>query len=80
MSKAHGPLADRPNNPKVGLEISHESAAAARHRHRALHRGPGEPHQGRAARLAAAGRRTPTPRSPGSTSPRRTRCPGWSRC
>ena len=26
MSKAHGPLADRPNNPKVGLEISHESA------------------------------------------------------
>ena len=27
MSKAHGPLADRPNNPKVGLEISHESAA-----------------------------------------------------
>ena len=27
MSKAHGPLADRPNNPKVGLEIPHESAA-----------------------------------------------------
>ncbi len=26
MSKAHGPLADRPLNPKVGLEISHESA------------------------------------------------------
>ncbi len=26
MSNAHGPLADRPNNPKVGLEISHESA------------------------------------------------------
>ena len=26
MSKAHGPLADRPNNPKVGLEIPHESA------------------------------------------------------
>src|SRR6476469_5830000 len=26
MSKAHGPLADRPINPKVGLEISHESA------------------------------------------------------
>ena len=23
----HGPLADRPNNPKVGLDISHESAA-----------------------------------------------------
>jgi xanthine dehydrogenase large subunit len=27
MSSAYGPLADRPNNPKVGLEISHESAA-----------------------------------------------------
>jgi xanthine dehydrogenase large subunit len=27
MSKAHGPLADRPNNPKVGLAISHESAS-----------------------------------------------------
>ncbi len=27
MSYAHGPLADRPNNPKVGLEIPHESAA-----------------------------------------------------
>lgn len=26
MSKAHGPLADRPNNPKVGLEIPHEAA------------------------------------------------------
>src|SRR6478735_4755974 len=26
MSKAHGPLADRPNNPKVGLAISHEAA------------------------------------------------------
>ena len=26
MSTAHGPLADRPINPKVGLEISHESA------------------------------------------------------
>ena len=26
MSTAHGPLADRPLNPKVGLEISHESA------------------------------------------------------
>ncbi|MGI8946543.1 MAG: xanthine dehydrogenase molybdopterin binding subunit [Ornithinimicrobium sp.] len=26
MSKQHGPLADRPVNPKVGLEISHESA------------------------------------------------------
>ncbi len=26
MSTAHGPLADRPNNPKVGLEIAHESA------------------------------------------------------
>ena len=26
MSVAHGPLADRPLNPKVGLEISHESA------------------------------------------------------
>src|SRR6476659_2741684 len=26
MSKSHGPLADRPINPKVGLEISHESA------------------------------------------------------
>ncbi len=27
MSNAHGPLADRPANPKVGLEVSHESAA-----------------------------------------------------
>jgi xanthine dehydrogenase large subunit len=27
MSTAHGPLADRPLNPKVGLEVSHESAA-----------------------------------------------------
>ena len=27
MSSASGPLADRPINPKVGLEISHESAA-----------------------------------------------------
>src|SRR6478736_7222236 len=27
MSKQHGPLADRPNNPKVGLAISHEAAA-----------------------------------------------------
>ncbi|SDO82984.1 xanthine dehydrogenase, molybdenum binding subunit apoprotein [Nakamurella panacisegetis] len=26
MSKQHGPLADRPVNPKVGLEIPHESA------------------------------------------------------
>src|SRR5918998_5863999 len=26
MSVAHGPLADRPLNPKVGLEIAHESA------------------------------------------------------
>jgi xanthine dehydrogenase large subunit len=26
MSKQHGPLADRPNNPLVGLEIPHESA------------------------------------------------------
>src|ERR1700712_1164601 len=26
MSKSHGPLADRPINPKVGLEIQHESA------------------------------------------------------
>jgi xanthine dehydrogenase large subunit len=26
MSKQHGPLADRPNNPVVGLEIPHESA------------------------------------------------------
>ena len=27
MSTAYGPLADRPINPKVGLEVSHESAA-----------------------------------------------------
>ncbi len=27
MSYSHGPLADRPNNPKVGLEVPHESAA-----------------------------------------------------
>ena len=27
MSKPHGPLADRPNNPKVGLAISHEAAS-----------------------------------------------------
>ncbi len=27
MSNAHGPLADRPHRPKVGLDISHESAA-----------------------------------------------------
>jgi xanthine dehydrogenase large subunit len=27
MSFAHGPLADRPNNPKVGLPIPHEAAA-----------------------------------------------------
>jgi xanthine dehydrogenase large subunit len=27
MTTAHGPLADRPINPKVGLDISHESAA-----------------------------------------------------
>src|SRR6478735_258470 len=27
MSKQHGPLADRPNNPKVGLAISHEAAS-----------------------------------------------------
>ena len=26
MRHAHGPLADRPNNPKVGLAISHEAA------------------------------------------------------
>jgi len=26
MSKQHGPLADRPNNPKVGLAVSHEAA------------------------------------------------------
>ena len=26
MSNAHGPLADRPNNPKVGLAIPHEAA------------------------------------------------------
>ena len=26
MSKQHGPLADRPNNPVVGLEIPHEAA------------------------------------------------------
>ncbi len=26
MSRSHGPLADRPLNPKVGLEVSHESA------------------------------------------------------
>jgi xanthine dehydrogenase large subunit len=26
MSKGHGPLADRPDNPAVGLEVSHESA------------------------------------------------------
>src|SRR6478609_9736269 len=26
MSKSHGPLADRPNNPKVGLAIPHEDA------------------------------------------------------
>ena len=26
MSKAHGPLADRPINPKVGVAVSHESA------------------------------------------------------
>ncbi|WP_395727690.1 xanthine dehydrogenase molybdopterin binding subunit [Nakamurella sp.] len=27
MSYAHGPLADRPNNPKVGLPLSHEAAS-----------------------------------------------------
>jgi xanthine dehydrogenase large subunit len=27
MSIVYGPLADRPVNPKVGLEIPHESAA-----------------------------------------------------
>ena len=27
MTSTYGPLADRPINPKVGLEISHESAA-----------------------------------------------------
>jgi xanthine dehydrogenase large subunit len=27
MNIAYGPLADRPNNPKVGLQVSHESAA-----------------------------------------------------
>src|SRR5215213_3227452 len=27
MTTAYGPLADRPINPKVGLEVSHESAA-----------------------------------------------------
>ena len=26
MSKGHGPLADRPDKPAVGLEVSHESA------------------------------------------------------
>ena len=26
MSKGYGPLADRPDEPAVGLEVSHESA------------------------------------------------------
>ena len=26
MSKGYGPLADRPDKPVVGLEVSHESA------------------------------------------------------
>ena len=61
MSKAHGPLADRPINPKVGLEISHESAGAARHRQGAVHAGSGEPHQGHPARLAGPGAARPRP-------------------
>ena len=78
--QAHGPLADRPINPKVGLEISHESAAlhvtgAALYTEDLV-----EPDQGRAARLAAAGAARPRPGHPARSRAPRTPFPGWSRC
>ena len=55
MSKAHGPLADRPNNPKVGLEIPHESAVCTSPARRCTPHDLVAPDQGPAARLAGAG-------------------------
>ena len=67
MSKAHGPLADRPINPKVGLEIPHESAdlhvtGEALYTDDLVGRV-----KDRAARLAGADDAARTARSPGST-------------
>ena len=80
MSKAHGPLADRPINPKVGLEISHESAdlhvtgkalytqdLVGRTKD-TLHAWPVQAPHAHAHGHRPAGRRRPT------------RCPAWSGC
>ena len=59
MSTARSPTSGR--TPWSGMAIPHESADAARHRPGALHRRPGRPHHGRAARLAGAGAARPRP-------------------
>jgi hypothetical protein len=79
MTSAYGPLADRPNNPKVGLEVSHESAAL----HvtgTALYTGDLASGPGMRCTPGRSRPRTPTPGSPGSTPTRRTPSPAWSRC
>ena len=80
MSKAHGPLADRPINPKVGLEISHESAGCTSPERRCtpqdlVNRTKGTLHAWpvQAPHAHATGHR-----ACGSSRP--TRCPGWSGC
>ena len=80
MSRQHGPLADRPINPKVGLEIPHESAdlhvtGAALYTDDLV-----GPDQGRAARLAAAVAARARPRHRDAASNRPTRCPAWCGC
>ena len=55
MSKGHGPLADRPDQPVVGPGDLARERGPARHRRRAVHPGPGRAHARHAARLAGPG-------------------------
>ena len=66
MSKASRPLADRPDQPVVGLEVAARERGPARDRRRAVHPGPG--------------RAGPTARCTPGRSRRRTRTPGSPRC
>ena len=79
MSKGYGPLADRPDKPAVGLEVSHESAdlhvtGAALYTNDLIGRTLGTLH------AWPVQARTPTPASPACAWRPPTTCRAWSGC
>ena len=79
MSKGYGPLADRPDQPVVGLAVSHESAdlhvtGAALYTQDLVGRTPARCTPGRSRP------RTRTPGSPACAPRPPTTCPAWCGC